>query len=392
MLVFSLLKFLSALLFAEKFVKQPMEDIVEFLQEKMSDYPYNIDQMMDLLQESRFELRKGGLESPPAPSPQEFPVLPPGSSLKRGTFETASARARKNKQKDKIIELPPGKSLSPAPPSPDDYREVSEGKVQVSERHHGRSYSGRRSDSSVNRSNSFGDQLENSEKRYGNSEIRRNAPEGHSVSTPEPHYMTHPGMRTASHAEPHPVTHHVSHSGEHLGSHNKPHYESHHEEARMSHPESPDGPHRVTASLSNAEIAKFNQNLKNSYLRSQQFLRTTSGRRQNGSRPGPLEGISDSSSRRYVESDRPEHVEHSNLAMSLPGSVNVEQSYIPPTTRSRGTSIASSPNYSSPVSPVHNGAVPLERSHAPVWQQEQGPEGSVQFTLTQASSRQMTFV
>lgn len=93
-----------------------LEEVVQFLQEKMHAYPYDDDEVIDMLQATMFELKRLGLDTPPAPSKEEFPSLPPGASLKRGVFQTASARARKNKEKDKIIHVPMDRPPSPASP------------------------------------------------------------------------------------------------------------------------------------------------------------------------------------------------------------------------------------------------------------------------------------
>ena len=93
-----------------------LEEVVQFLQEKMHSYPYDDDEVVDMLQATMFELKRLGLDTPPAPSKEEFPSLPPGASLKRGVYQTASARARKNKEKDKIIRVPMDRPPSPASP------------------------------------------------------------------------------------------------------------------------------------------------------------------------------------------------------------------------------------------------------------------------------------
>lgn len=100
----------------EIFVKMGLEEVVQFLQEKMHAYPYDDDEVIEMLQATMFELKRLGLDTPPAPSREEFPSLPPGASLKRGVFQTASARARKNKEKDKIIRVPMYRPPSPASP------------------------------------------------------------------------------------------------------------------------------------------------------------------------------------------------------------------------------------------------------------------------------------
>lgn len=96
------------------FVKMGLEEVVQFLQERMHSYPYDDDEVVDMLQATMFELKRLGLDTPPAPSREEFPSLPPGASLKRGHFQTASARARKNKEKEKIIHVPMNRPPSPA--------------------------------------------------------------------------------------------------------------------------------------------------------------------------------------------------------------------------------------------------------------------------------------
>ncbi|KAM7436732.1 hypothetical protein ABFA07_013546 [Porites harrisoni] len=98
------------------FVKMGLEEVVQFLQERMHSYPYDDDEVIDMLQATMFELKRLGLDTPPAPSKEEFPSLPPGASLKRGVYQTASARARKNKEKDKIIHVPMERPPSPASP------------------------------------------------------------------------------------------------------------------------------------------------------------------------------------------------------------------------------------------------------------------------------------
>lgn len=98
------------------FIKMGLEEVVQFLQEKMHSYPYDDDEVIEMLQATMFELKRLGLDTPPAPSKEEFPSLPPGASLKRGVFQTASARARKNKEKDKIIRVPMNRPPSPASP------------------------------------------------------------------------------------------------------------------------------------------------------------------------------------------------------------------------------------------------------------------------------------
>ena len=91
-----------------------LEEVVQFLQEKMHSYPYDDDEVIEMLQATMFDLKRLGLDTPSPPSKEEFPSLPPVASLKRGVFQTASARARKNKEKDKIIRVPMNR-----PPSPD---------------------------------------------------------------------------------------------------------------------------------------------------------------------------------------------------------------------------------------------------------------------------------
>lgn len=93
-----------------------LEEVVQFLQEKMHLYPYDDDEVIDMLQATMFELKRLGLDTPPAPSKEEFPSLPPGAPLKRGVFQTASARARKNKEKDRIIRVPMDRPPSPVSP------------------------------------------------------------------------------------------------------------------------------------------------------------------------------------------------------------------------------------------------------------------------------------
>lgn len=93
-----------------------LEEVVQFLQERMHLYPYDDDEVVELLQSSMFELKKIGLDIPPAPKKEEIPQLPPGVALKRGTYQTASARARKNKEKDKIISVPVARPPSPESP------------------------------------------------------------------------------------------------------------------------------------------------------------------------------------------------------------------------------------------------------------------------------------
>ena len=100
----------------EIFVKMGLEEVVQFLQERMHSYPYDDDEVIDMLQATMFELKRLGLDTPPAPSKEEFPSLPLGASLKRGVYQTASARARKNKEKDKIIHVPMERPPSPASP------------------------------------------------------------------------------------------------------------------------------------------------------------------------------------------------------------------------------------------------------------------------------------
>ncbi|KAK3733569.1 hypothetical protein QZH41_014819 [Actinostola sp. cb2023] len=102
------------------FSKMNLEEVVQFLQESMHAYPYDDDEVVELLQSSMFELKKIGLDVPPPPKKDELPQLPPGASLKRGTFQTASARARKNKERDKIIAVPVAR-----PPSPESPRRIS---------------------------------------------------------------------------------------------------------------------------------------------------------------------------------------------------------------------------------------------------------------------------
>ena len=93
-----------------------LEEVVQFLQEKMHAYPYDDDEVVELLQASMFELRRMSLDTPPPPSKEEIPQLPPGSTFSRGTFLTASARARKNKERDKIIRVPMDRPPSPVSP------------------------------------------------------------------------------------------------------------------------------------------------------------------------------------------------------------------------------------------------------------------------------------
>ena len=95
-----------------------LEEVVQFLQEKMPNYPYDDDEVIEQLQASMFELKKLGLDTPPPPSKEEIPHLAPGGSLSRGTYLTASARARKKKEEHKIIKVPHGRPPSPVSPRP----------------------------------------------------------------------------------------------------------------------------------------------------------------------------------------------------------------------------------------------------------------------------------
>lgn len=89
---------------------------MQFLQESMHMYPYDDDEVVELLQSSMFELKKIGLDVPPPPKKEELPQLPPGASLKRGSYQTASYRARKNKERGKIISVPVERPPSPESP------------------------------------------------------------------------------------------------------------------------------------------------------------------------------------------------------------------------------------------------------------------------------------
>lgn len=100
-------------LVAEIFQKMNLEEVVQFLQEKMPSYPYDDDEVIEQLQASMFELKKLGLDTPPPPTRDEIPKQAPGASLTRGTYLTASARARKNREKEKIIRVPHGRPPSP---------------------------------------------------------------------------------------------------------------------------------------------------------------------------------------------------------------------------------------------------------------------------------------
>lgn len=93
-----------------------LEEVVQFLQESMHKYPYDDDEVVELLQSSMFELKKIGLDVPPPPKKEELPQLPPGASLKRGSYQTASYRARKNKEREKIITVPVERPPSPESP------------------------------------------------------------------------------------------------------------------------------------------------------------------------------------------------------------------------------------------------------------------------------------
>lgn len=93
-----------------------LEEVVQFLQESMHMYPYDDDEVIELLQSSMFELKKIGLDVPPPPKKEEMPQLPPGASIKRGSYQTASYRARKNKERDKILTVPVERPPSPESP------------------------------------------------------------------------------------------------------------------------------------------------------------------------------------------------------------------------------------------------------------------------------------
>ena len=387
-----------------------MEDIVEFLQERMSEYPYNIDQMMELLQESRFELRKGGLESPPAPSSQEFPTLTPGSSLKRGVFETASARARKNKEKNKIIEMPLGRQVLPASPVSEVDRDDSrEHPVKRSSSSRHSQTSGTSSNSNVRRSESLGRSSRSVENYSENSSHQSESPGKQSGNPSENDgrdsesvgmSLEHRGRRSERRSERHsesagnrPQFSEVRYASPEASVRSdeirrrihveEPYQPSIKVEELPHHPTSPtDQPHfpkRIGSNLSNAEIAKFNQDLKNSYLRSQQqFLRSHSGKKQNGSRSVPLEKMSEASSARLSDSepnDLRRKAEAPAMVVHLPGSVNIERNY--------------SPGHSHSDALTPNGTSNL--GHAPVWHHE-GSKGSLNYTLTQSPDRQMTFV
>lgn len=395
--------------FLEKFVKQPMEDIVEFLQEQMSDYPYNIDHMMELLQESRFELRKGGLESPPPPSNQEFPILTPGSSLKRGVYETASARARKNREKNKIIEMPPGRQVLPSSPSEVDGNNSHRHAVQRSSSSRHSQTSGISSDSNVRRSDSLGRSSRSVENHSENGSPQWESPVKQSGNPSESDgrdsenvgiSSENRGRRSERRSERHsdgvgnrpqfaevryvsPEASVKDDEARHRIQVEEPYHASIKIEEPPHYPTTPtDQPHfpkRAGSSLSNAEIARFNQDLKNSYLRSQQqFLRSHSGRKLNGSRSVPLEKMSESSSTRLSDSepnDLRRKAEAPAMVINLPGSVNIERNY--------------GPGHSHPDVLTPNGTASL--GHAPVWHHD-GAKGSMNYTLTQSPDRQMTFV
>ncbi|XP_046845669.1 USP6 N-terminal-like protein isoform X2 [Xenia sp. Carnegie-2017] len=441
----------------KKFVKQPMEDIVEFLQEKMCDYPYNLDNMMDLLQEARFELRKAGLESPPAPSPLEFPKLSPGSSLKRGVFETASARARKNKEKNKIIAVPAGKQvLPPFPYSENDGMKSDTRSISMSS-------SGRRSQTSASnisarRSENFSTSLNSEvshvenlrdtssntetssdvEKLYSGSAVRHSENTGtftnsiagrsenfeysmesigrrsgrfdrtsesmgrrsgnyeytsesvgrrpdnlqlttESASRHSTKRMDSPQLRSQYNEERYSSPYTPTRSDE------VRHISHKHEDLSPEYPTTPSGdpfnsfprsPPRSTSSLSTAEIAKFNQDLKNSYARSQQHYIRKSGRRTKEGQSVPLnDGNRIEDGETYGVSVSSEPSRNVPLLINLPGSVDIERHY----------------NNDSSFSDIRTSNGTSTLGHAPVWHHD-GPEGSKQYTLTQSPNRQMTFV
>lgn len=421
----------STYFFAEKFVKQPMEDIVEFLQERMCDFPYNIDQMMDLLQESRFELKKGGLEIPPPPTRDEFPMLDPGSSLRRGVFETASARARKNRERGKIIVVPPGKQVLPPSPSEVNGTEPGGHSLARSSSGHQSEMSKMSTDSSVRYNESLGRSSRSVGNHSESSAGLSDSPSPHTQSigiSSESVGMSSGNIgilsenverhsqikekstesigkrsqrRSDKHSEssggrPHfPEVRYVSPEASVTSGESQQRIrveEPYNPQVKIpdpspqQHPTTPSGTDslqsrsRVATSLTSEEIAKFNQDLKNSYIRSQkQLLKTHSGRRQNGSRSVPLEKMTATSPVSQFSDNEPGELrrnpESMSMVINLPGSVSID--------RIHGT------GNSPPVVQTPNGTSIL--GHAPVWHRD-GPEGTKQYTLTQSPNRQMTFV
>ncbi|EDO50024.1 predicted protein, partial [Nematostella vectensis] len=63
------------------FLKMNLEEVVQFLQENMHAYPYDDDEVVELLQSSMFELKRLGLDTPSPPKKDELPQLPPGAAL-----------------------------------------------------------------------------------------------------------------------------------------------------------------------------------------------------------------------------------------------------------------------------------------------------------------------
>ena len=100
-------------LFKKSILKMDLEKIAPFLQEKLPNYNFNDDDVIETLQESMNELRKSKLDSPPPPSQSEFPVNPPGTLPNRNSYLTASKRARASKARTSIIEVPMGRPPSP---------------------------------------------------------------------------------------------------------------------------------------------------------------------------------------------------------------------------------------------------------------------------------------
>eukprot|EP00794_Sanderia_malayensis_P021375 gene21375-23458_t len=173
----------------KQFLKMGLEELAPYLQETMpNQLAFGDDEMIDLLQESINDLKKGKLDQLPQPGKEEFPEQLPGSALERGGHLTASKRAKLAKS-----DLPndtPHKSadsnVSPPPMevhSPIDNRGGDSQRLSHEANHRAKSISSHSASSGARSSEGRGSEARNPEAR--GSEARSPEARGSEARSPE---------------------------------------------------------------------------------------------------------------------------------------------------------------------------------------------------------------
>jgi len=102
-------------MFRKQILKMDLEGIAPLLQEDVPGYNFDNDEIMESLQETIAELKRGKLDKAPPPTEAEQPSKPLGTLPQRNSYITASKRARSIGDRKSTIEVPMGRPPSPTP-------------------------------------------------------------------------------------------------------------------------------------------------------------------------------------------------------------------------------------------------------------------------------------